>query len=1259
MFKQRKYALRKVSGIGLASCCVGVLLFLGGSPISADETSVTGSDTVISSSEVSDLKDDTSSSTSSIQESTVNTDNKTNDESVEDKNTDVELTTTNESSNVGVLEEIKSEVTPEVVSDTVEVTTSTTDNGTNRFANMKERTANTPSSTEKPFDLTEWEKIIYSDSDVISNEFDFNGVHYRMETKMHSPFVANKIINTGTGKGNTYSFLKGDAGTSQLIVLGVPIEARNYDRYYKKLSSNGITQVLGYLKSYNDLEVYELFTVGKDGAFLHEITLFNDSNEIRQDYKLKINIDTQLNDDDRIPIVADGNGGVYITNNDITIWGQPVEGLKAYASSYSSYPTNNPAEGREKGAEMSNGEDTAIVYLSDSFNLLPKESKTFKWRESLFTDGLNPITMGTVTTNYVDTKGGKLSESTTQMGTQGSEYTTQSKDIPNYTLSSQPSNAKGVYTNENIDVNYVYNKNQGTVTVNYLNEQNEKIADSSTITGDFDATYNTTAKQIGGYVLKTEPQNKSGVFGTGNTTVTYVYKKNVGNVTVSYVGEDGTKLADNTVISGVVGESYQTNAKDIDNYTLKTTPTNSKGTYTEGSQSVTYVYAKKTGSITAHYVNEDGEKVAEDASLSGTFDQDYSLVTKDVENYTLKTKPQVTSGKFGTDSKEVNFVYSKKKGTLTVKYLDEGGTRLADDTVSSGTFDQDYHAQPKEIANYNLKTSPTNQTGKYGTTNKELIYIYSKKTAKVTVHYVGEDGSKLADDVVMSGTFDQDYQAQPKDIENYNLKTSPDHATGKYGTANQELNYVYSKKTAKVTVHYVGEDGSKLSDDVVLSGTFDQDYTLTPKDITNYNLKKSPSANTGKFGTSNQVFNYVYSKKVGKVVVHYLSEDGTKLSDDVVSSGTFDQDFKIAPKDIKNYNLKKSPSVNTGKFGTSVSDFTYIYSKKQGTLIVRYVNEENETISDSVSKTGNFDDEYSIDVKDIDNYSVKTSPSNLKGLFGTDKTEVVIVYSKKKGSVTIRYVDKDGNSLHEPDIKVGTFDELWESLPITLDNYNLDTKPTSESGLFGTSNQEVIYVYSKKQGKVLIEYKDTKGNKVHDSISLSGDFDEEWKSEALDIENYELTQLPSVEKGTFGVTDDDGTVVTYVYSKKRGKLIVKFLDSDGKELKDALVLEDDFDKEYNIKEEGIEGYSLVSKSDELKGTFGTSEKTLVFEYKKQPSPTVKSEVVTPVKEVKTTEVLPKSGSKDTGLLKALGVSIILMATGLFGFVRRFTSKENN
>lgn len=287
MFKQRKYALRKVSGIGLASCCVGVLLFLGGSPISADEPSVTGSDTVIFSSEVTDLKDETSSSLSGIQESAVSTDNKANDESVEDKNTDAELTTTNESSNVGASESDKSEVTPEVVSDTVDGTTDTTVECTDRVANMKERTANTSSNTDKPFDLTGWEKINDSDTAVVSNEFDFNGIHYRMETSMHAPFVANKIINTQTGKENTYSFHNGNGGTSKVRVSGVP-ETQNYDEYYKKLSVDGITQVLGVKKYYNDFEVYELFTVGNDGAFLHEITLYNNSNEISgtfdQDY---------------------------------------------------------------------------------------------------------------------------------------------------------------------------------------------------------------------------------------------------------------------------------------------------------------------------------------------------------------------------------------------------------------------------------------------------------------------------------------------------------------------------------------------------------------------------------------------------------------------------------------------------------------------------------------------------------------------------------------------------------------------------------------------------------------------------------------------------------------------------------------------------------------------------------------------------------------------------------------------------------------
>src|SRR5699024_5712548 len=129
-----------------------------------------------------------------------------------------------------------------------------------------------PSTQAQPFDLTGWQEI--SSDSMVTNEFDFNGIHYRMETKMQTPFVANKIINTETGKENTYSFLNGD-GTSSNVVLGVLLGTeiqnyiRNYDKYYKKATPDGGNQILGITTMSNtisNLEISELFTVSKDGA---------------------------------------------------------------------------------------------------------------------------------------------------------------------------------------------------------------------------------------------------------------------------------------------------------------------------------------------------------------------------------------------------------------------------------------------------------------------------------------------------------------------------------------------------------------------------------------------------------------------------------------------------------------------------------------------------------------------------------------------------------------------------------------------------------------------------------------------------------------------------------------------------------------------------------------------------------------------------------------------------------------------------------
>ncbi|EKY8305521.1 class 1 internalin InlJ [Listeria monocytogenes] len=64
-----------------------------------------------------------------------------------------------------------------------------------------------------------------------------------------------------------------------------------------------------------------------------------------------------------------------------------------------------------------------------------------------------------VTVNYVDANGKTLTPSETLNGTIGDTYKTTTKQIDGYTLSAEPTNATGQFTNSAQTVNYIYTKN--------------------------------------------------------------------------------------------------------------------------------------------------------------------------------------------------------------------------------------------------------------------------------------------------------------------------------------------------------------------------------------------------------------------------------------------------------------------------------------------------------------------------------------------------------------------------------------------------------------------------------------------------------------------------------------------------------------------------------------------------------------------------------------------------------------------------------
>ncbi|EAD7226702.1 class 1 internalin InlJ [Listeria monocytogenes] len=280
-----------------------------------------------------------------------------------------------------------------------------------------------------------------------------------------------------------------------------------------------------------------------------------------------------------------------------------------------------------------------------------------------------PIKGEDVTVHYLDDKGEKLADDEVLSGNLDDPYTSSAKDIPDYTLTTTPDNATGTFTTTSQSVTYVYTKNivaAEPVTVNYVDDTGKTLAPSETLNGNVGDTYNATAKQIDGYTLSAEPTNATGQFTSSAQTVNYIYTKNPapekGVVEIHYVDEDNKQLNSTTEISGTIGDNYTTEPKTIEGYTLTTTPGNATGTFTTGSQTVTYVYTKNIEAaepITVNYVDANGKTLAPSETLNGNVGDTYKATAKQIDGYTLSAEPTNATGQFTSSAQTVNYIYTK------------------------------------------------------------------------------------------------------------------------------------------------------------------------------------------------------------------------------------------------------------------------------------------------------------------------------------------------------------------------------------------------------------------------------------------------------------------------------------------------------------------------------------------------------------------------------------------------------------------------
>ena len=279
--------------------------------------------------------------------------------------------------------------------------------------------------------------------------------------------------------------------------------------------------------------------------------------------------------------------------------------------------------------------------------------------------------------------------------------------------------------------------------------------------------------------------------------------------------------------------------------------------------------------------------------------------------------------------------------------------------------------------------------------------------ANVTAKYVDTDGNVISDNVIQSGNVGDTYTTEQKSIPGYTFKEVQGSASGTFTDQAQTVTYVYTKDPVAggdVTAKYVDTDGNAISDNVIQSGSIGDAYSTEQKAIPGYTFKEVQGSASGQFTDKEQTITYVYTKDPvagANVTAKYVDENGKTISDDVVKNGNVGDSYTTEQKAIPGYTFKEIQGSASGQFTDKEQTVTYVYTKDPvvgGSVLVKYVDEAGNTLSDNVVKSGNIGDDYSTEQKAIPGYTFKEVQGSASGQF-TDK-EQTITYVYTKNSVT-------------------------------------------------------------------------------------------------------------------------------------------------------------------------------------------------------------------------------------------------------------------
>ena len=386
--------------------------------------------------------------------------------------------------------------------------------------------------------------------------------------------------------------------------------------------------------------------------------------------------------------------------------------------------------------------------------------------------------------------------------------------------------------------------------------------------------------------------------------------------------------------------------------------------------------------------------------------------------------------------------------------------------------------------------------------------------------------------------------------------------------------------------------------------------------------------------------NYVANK--ANLVVKYVDENGKELLPTETKEGKVGDDYSTSGKVITGYVLDRVEGEAKGKIGTDGTTVTYVYKPLgswipnipgQPTNPIKYPNDPTDPtkpgqptetlpyVPGYTPKDGNEQPLKPVDPQDpTKGYVVPNIPTD-------PSQDTVIKYEANKAKLVVKYVDENGKDLIPSETTEGKVGDEYTTTGKVIPGHLLVRVDGDAKGKIGTEGSTVTYVY-KPIGSWIpnipgqptnpIKYPNdpqdpTKPGQTTEVLPYVPGFTPEDKDgnplKPVDptdpSKGYVVPNIPA--------DPSQDTVINYVANK--AKLVVKYVDENGKDLIPAETTEGKVGDEYTTTGKVIPGHLLVRVDGDAKGKIGTEGSTVTYVYKPIGSwiPNIPGQPTNPIK----------------------------------------------